>query len=339
MVDSREDQADPGAAPGPDAELVARALAGDETAFKSLLRPLQADLRRYLSGAVRSYGRINPDEVFTEVVTRAWLNLVRFNSQYTFRSYIFGIARMAAVRETRRRPRREQSFTDMSDSSGNIEEGPAGEVPDRPFDENSAAVDLSGLRRHPAPDQGVHTSSILREMLIAMLAYGGYPHQQVAFSCSVALWGTPKKETVGATQRGKVPITGDPDQVVREVAGESLAQMGRTLREFFEAEAHVADEDLEQAFYPYWFRLSLDVRTLFARDKASAQTFHDFSEMRVAETRLEQYFGKKPKKSVADWTDGVKTNTHKALCGTFDARRSPLPFPSDWPREPGLPVV
>lgn len=315
-----------------DAELVARALAGDDSSFRALLEPLQADLLRYVRSALQSCPRVAPREIFTEVITRAWLNLGRFDSQYTFRSYIFGIARTAAMRETRRRPGREQAFTDVSDSSGNIDAGPSGEMPNRPIDDAVPAVDLSGLRRHAPPDQGMHTSSVLREMLMAMLAYGGYPHQQVAFACSVAIWGSAKADTGLGVRRGKVPITGDPDQVVREISAESLAQSGRTLREFFEAEAHVADEDLDRAFYPFLYRLTLQVAALFEKDRVSARTFKEISDLKAADTLLGQYFGKRPRKSVADWTDGVKTNTYKALCGKYDLRRSPLPFPPDWPR-------
>lgn len=325
----------------PDAMLVEKALAGEDGSFEALLSPVYANLRDYVRGALRSNPGEDPDEILAEVVRRAWLNLHRFNPIYTFRSYIFGIAKMSTMRARRRKPGMEKSLTDLSlvdvDSGEAVQPEPAM----LPQENSVRAHAVSGAIRLPRPDHRVHSSSILREMIIAMLAYGGYPHQQMAFGFSIAMWGEAKKEAKarsGATgdaarsSRLKVPVTGNPDQVVEQLADELLSDSARSLREFFEVEAQVADEDLDRAFYPFLYRLNLVGADLFRRDMASARLFKHLERERISETSLRRYFGKSPRKSIADWTDGVKTNTVKALAGTFDTRRSPLPFPPDWPR-------
>lgn len=326
---------------GPDAALVEKALAGEERSFEALLSPVYSNLREYVHGALRGSPRADPDEIMAEVIRRAWLNLHRFIPIYTFRSYIFGIAKMSILRACRRKPARETTLTDLSVEDLDSGEAVQPEPALLPQDHSARGFALSGIVRLPRPDQRVHSSSILREMIIAMLAYGGYPHQQVAFGFSVAMWGEAKKEakarsgSVGkplSSGRSKVPVTGDPDQVVERLADELLTESARSLREFFEIEAQVADDDLDRAFYPFLYRLSLIGSGLFSKDVASARLFGHLERERISETSLRQYFGKNPRKSVADWTDGVKTNTAKALAGTFDTRRSPLPFPPDWPR-------
>jgi hypothetical protein len=66
-------------------------------------------------------------------------------------------------------------------------------------------------------------------------------------------------------------------------------------------------------------------RELFARDKASALQFPKLLDMRAGLTMLREYFGKDPRKSVADWTHGVKERIKKAVTDPKDLSRSPLP--------------
>jgi RNA polymerase sigma-70 factor, ECF subfamily len=87
---------------GDERVLIARARAGDETAFAQLVTEHSA--RVY--GALRRFG-LDPqeaDEVAQEVFLRAWRGLVRFEERSQFSTWLYRIAFNEAQRRLARRP-------------------------------------------------------------------------------------------------------------------------------------------------------------------------------------------------------------------------------------------
>ena len=92
----------PSADPGDERALIARARAGDESAFAQLVTEHSA--RVY--GALRRFG-LDPqeaDEVAQEVFLRAWRGLARFEERSQFSTWLYRIAFNEAQRRLARRP-------------------------------------------------------------------------------------------------------------------------------------------------------------------------------------------------------------------------------------------
>jgi RNA polymerase sigma-70 factor (ECF subfamily) len=88
--------------PGQERALVARARAGDESAFAQLVT--EHSTRVY--GVLRRFG-LNPqeaDEVAQEVFLRAWRGLARFEERSRFSTWLYRIAFNEAQRRLARRP-------------------------------------------------------------------------------------------------------------------------------------------------------------------------------------------------------------------------------------------
>ena len=92
----------PSADPADERALIARARAGDESAFAQLVTEHSA--RVY--GALRRFG-LDPqeaDEVAQEVFLRAWRGLARFEERSRFSTWLYRIAFNEAQRRLARRP-------------------------------------------------------------------------------------------------------------------------------------------------------------------------------------------------------------------------------------------
>jgi RNA polymerase sigma-70 factor, ECF subfamily len=92
----------PTADPGEERALIARARAGDESAFAQLVTEHSARV----FGALRRFG-LNPqeaDEVAQEVFLRAWRGLSRFEERSQFSTWLYRIAFNEAQRRLARRP-------------------------------------------------------------------------------------------------------------------------------------------------------------------------------------------------------------------------------------------
>jgi RNA polymerase sigma-70 factor, ECF subfamily len=124
--------------PAPELALIARARAGDESAFAQLVTEHSA--RVY--GALRRFG-LNPqeaDEVAQEVFLRAWRGLARFEERSRFSTWLYRIAFNEAQRRLARRPPAtafsrpgdEDAIAALPDAIG---AGPQGRTLDREFDE------------------------------------------------------------------------------------------------------------------------------------------------------------------------------------------------------------
>jgi RNA polymerase sigma-70 factor (ECF subfamily) len=92
----------PTADPADERALIARARAGDESAFEQLVTEHSA--RVY--GALRRFGldRQEADDVVQEVFLRAWRGLARFEERSQFSTWLYRIAFNEAQRRLARRP-------------------------------------------------------------------------------------------------------------------------------------------------------------------------------------------------------------------------------------------
>jgi RNA polymerase sigma-70 factor (ECF subfamily) len=128
----------PTADPAPERALIARARAGDESAFAQLVTEHSA--RVY--GALRRLG-LNPqeaDEVAQEVFLRAWRGLARFEERSRFSTWLYRIAFNEAQRRlARRRPPTASSQPGDEDAIAElpaaIGTGPQARTLDREFEQ------------------------------------------------------------------------------------------------------------------------------------------------------------------------------------------------------------
>lgn len=317
--------------------LVAAARAGDRTAFDALLKPHLETLFARVRSAMRSRPDLDADEAVQETLVRAYQAFDIFDPRYRFGQYLFGIAKYVVRRHVCATSR--EIAVSWQDATDGPEHAPV----------NAAVLAaaqraLASAERVPPPDAHALQRTKLCEVLAALLTYGGYPHQQLAFAFATALWG--KRKSRRAVRRRlaqettrrpeKVPLTSDPDRVVRELSTASLAVLGARFQSELELEEGLSAADLAPVFAPLSYRLSLTVGQLFAQDIVSLRRVAPLLDRNVGETRLADYFGHDARKSVADWVAAVKTRTSKYLTGRFDVERSPLPMPPDLDNRPAI---
>lgn len=312
--------------------LIRAARDGDRDAFCELLRPHLATLRSRTRGAVRTRPEVDADNVVQETLIRSFEALSLYDEQYEFAQYLFGIAKYT-VRRHLSATGREVAL--LWDQSTDVAIDGSDALPIQTL--GSAARALSGADRFPPPDQRTRARARLRELLEALLTYGGYPHQQVAFGYGTVLWGKPKATAIpprgqaSARQRpDKVPITSDPEGVVRELSDAPLHSAGRDFRAEIEAIEGLGSSELDRAFRAFDYRVRLVGRELFVNDRASERLLGHLADRVIGETELREYYGKTPQRSVADWIEAVKTRVGKYLAGEFDRNRCPLPMPEDF---------
>ena len=142
----------PTADPGDERARIARARAGDESAFAQLV--IEHSPRVY--GALRRFG-LDPqeaDEVAQEVFVRAWRGLARFEERSQFSTWLYRIAFNEAQRRLARRPPTaalsrpgdEDAIAALPDA---IDAGPQARTLDREF-ERDARAGAGGAARRPA---------------------------------------------------------------------------------------------------------------------------------------------------------------------------------------------
>jgi RNA polymerase sigma-70 factor (ECF subfamily) len=128
----------PAADPAEERALIARARAGDESAFGQLVTAHSARV----FGALRRFG-LDPqeaDEVAQEVFLRAWRGLARFEERSRFSTWLYRIAFNEAQRRLGRRPRAtassragdEDAIAALPDAAG---AGPQSRTLDREFEQ------------------------------------------------------------------------------------------------------------------------------------------------------------------------------------------------------------
>lgn len=302
-----------------DRELVDRILGGEPQLYDHLIADLEPDLRRFLRNLIYTRPELQLEDVLQDVRIYLFQRLDRYNSDYPLIAFAKGLARNVARRHVFKRSDLEAGdlFEDEeNETSDDLSPQELSHLP-------SAFRDVLGEGRFESPEGPPPPSRAFLEMFEAFLRYGGYPHQQVAFGFSILLWGKAKEEH--GTQSNKVPVTGDPDRVVSEVGVRQLDDSAVELLEDLTTSLHFDPAYVARVRKPLDVRLDMNGRELFARDKASALQFPKLLDMRVGLTMLREYFGKDPRKSVADWTHGVKERIKKAVTDPKDLSRSPLP--------------
>jgi DNA-directed RNA polymerase specialized sigma24 family protein len=297
------------------------AIKGDSSAYAPLVTPYFSDLRRLLRSKLGGLPDIDREEVLQDILIKVWRALPKYLDKYPFRSFVFGIALMHIRKVlSNRSHRREIPVSEMEFST---DDAPS---PSDTIDRLLQRATAAPPRHIPDPDPG--SDAVLRETLTSMLGYGGYPHQQIAFGFSILLWGQAKQaKTTGP--RSRVPVTGNPLKVTQEMRDALLRSAGEEFQAELKTATSLRAEEMDEAFHPFWYRLGLIGRDLFARDATSQRQFSAVLDRIAGETSLGFYFGKDPAKSVMDWTNAVKLRTQKALRGELTQKNSPLPWPED----------
>jgi RNA polymerase sigma-70 factor, ECF subfamily len=123
--------------PDDDAVVLARVLAGDETAFATLVRRYEPKLRAYVSGIVSVEEEAR--DLVQESFIRAWRHLHQYDASFRFSTWLFRIAHNVAIDHLRRRKQATVSLELGEDSEGDgirldpadSRRGPLGELANR----------------------------------------------------------------------------------------------------------------------------------------------------------------------------------------------------------------
>lgn len=302
-----------------DRELVDRILGGEAQLFDRLIADLEPDLRRFLRGLIYTRPEVILEEVLQDVRIYLYERLDRYNSDYPLIAFAKGLARNVARRHVFKKSDLAAGYLFEDEEDDDSEDLAPAELSHLP----AAFRNVLGEGRFESPDGPPPPSRAFLEMFEAFIRYGGYPHQQIAFGFSILLWGK-AKEDAGALS-SKVPVTGDPDRVVSELGPRQLDESSGELLQDLIATLHLDPDYIARVRKPLDARLDMTGQNLYAKDKASALQFAKLLDMRVGLTMLREYFGKDPRKSVADWTHGVKERIKKAVTDPKSMSRSPLP--------------
>lgn len=310
-------------------DLARRAAAGDSRAFDDLMRDLEPDLRRLLRSVLRTAPDLEVDDVLQEVRVYLFQRLHRYDPAYPVGAFARGLARNVAKRFLRGRKDLLPAGGDDESERDSTDLSPM-ELGKLPITFRRAM----GEGRFDAPGVERGPSRTFLEMLEVFLRWGGYPHQQVTFGFGILLWGRAKRRTGaggrapagdGAPRVEKVPVTGDPDRVVKEVGPQELRPAAGSLIEELGETCRLDDAWLDRARRPLDERLEMTGGELFSRDPASAERYRELIEREIGGTRLGEYFGPDPRRSVSDWTHGVKARVKKAFLDPESRSRFPLP--------------
>jgi len=310
-------------------ELVRRAAAGDGRAFDELMKDLDPDLRRVLRALLRTAPDIDVDDVLQEVRVYLFQRLDRYDPAYPVGAFARGLARNVAKRFLHGRK-------DLLPSVGEGDGDERDRTDLSPMELGRLPVAFAramGENRFEQPGEDAGPSRVFLEMLEVFLRYGGYPHQQVTFGFGILLWGKAKRRTgaggkapsAGEARAEKVPVTGDPDRVVSEVGPQELEPAADRMLEELGADCRLEAAYLDRARGPLDERLEMTGEELFGRDPASGKRYRELVRRVIGGTRLEEYFGGDPRRSVSDWTHGVKNRVRKAFLEPESRGRLPLP--------------
>jgi DNA-directed RNA polymerase specialized sigma24 family protein len=296
-------------------DLVTRALRGDEPARAALIRDLDPPLRRFIAGQVRGRTDVSVDEVLQDTRIYVLQRLDRYDATYPLLVFARGLAHNIVKRHLYRK----------HDVAPPDEESWQGDLTPRELERLPLAFrHVMGGDRFAEPGaEAAAPSRLFLETLELFFRHGGYPHQQIAFGFSVLVWGRAKKTRRTGARLEKVPVTGDPGRVVNEVGPHELQPSRLSLVDEIDAGCGLERAWLERVCEPLDARLRLQVADLFAADRASAREFEALRERQVGSTRLAEYFGKDPRRSVSDWTLAVRRRIRTAVAGSrrkVDAR-------------------
>jgi hypothetical protein len=308
--------------------LVQQFLKGDPKAYDRLLGILEPMLTSYLRGQLRSRPEVSVDDVLQDVRIYLFQRLDRYNPEYPLGVFARGLAKNVVKRHLFKKSDLVMGPSDP-DSESDVQ---ACELSPQEMQKLPKTFrDVIGDGRFEDPDGPPPPSREFLELFEAFLRYGGYPHQQVSFGYSILIWGKRKHQVrvtdgaFGGLSASKVPVTGDPDRVVSEIGPEQLWDSSGGMLDELEADLRLDEGYLKRVREPLDHRLELIGKELFAKDRTSQRNFTKLSSTVTGQTLLQEYFGKDPRKSVADWTHGVKERVKKAVLDPASRKRIPLP--------------
>jgi hypothetical protein len=305
-----------------------RARDGDPAALDDLLRRLAPELRRFIGAQVRRRGGGRPvdvDEVFQDFQIYLYRRIDRYLDRYPVRTFARALARnVVAWHCFKKSPGPMPLDYQDPEIEDDLVERAIQSRRDAIPDELARAIGLDRFT-HAADEEVV--AEAFWSLLEVFYRYGGYPHQQLAFAFSILIWGRYKRKaaTAAAPAKSKVPVTGDPDRVVREHGARDLFAVNEELHARLLEQLPVDAGELAALRAPLEARLTLSVGELFAKDVASARQFPHLLDRLVESTAMADYFGKDPRQSVSGWTRQVKDRVAKIFADPESARHSLLP--------------
>ncbi len=299
-----------GSQPDPDFDtLLTRAKAGDRTACDRLLRSVERDMRARIGARIQGRSDIDRDEVLLDAQVYLFEKIGVFDpAMGTFRAFALGLTNTIIRRLWDGKPIESPVFRTKDGELDVLTEPDPGML--EGLDER--------LRSVVGADHVVHAGAratpgdVFLETLALFFSEGGYPHQQIAFAFSQLIWGQRKTELKGA-KTSRTPLWGAADRVVKEVSDWALENARGDFIDELEETLGLDHDFLDRMSEPMRRRLELLGRVLFEKDATSRELFRTLLDRRIGETRLSDYYGDEPTKSVANWTRLVKNKITKAL--------------------------
>ena len=280
------------------------ALAGREGAFEKLFASVEPDVRRIVSMEFRSRPDVDMEEVIQEV--RIYLNdkLGIYDKAYGFDVFARGLTRTIVKRFVSPAGPRLSSLDTLSETELHLRERYADDRAQRAS--GYSRLNHSGLTPPP--------SGQFLNILELLFSQGGYPHQVISFSFNVLVFGRAKKTRTKNARLHRTEVIGDPEKVVSEIGEQTLEASALELE--LEIERSLgASYNVRRLTSPLFDRLLLTGGELWARDSTSKRHLSHLLENRAGGTRLEDYFGKDPRKSVTDWSYTVRKRLERAVGG------------------------
>jgi DNA-directed RNA polymerase specialized sigma24 family protein len=146
----------------------------------------------------------------------------------------------------------------------------------------------------PSPEWWVQRNAEYEALFKATFRGGGYPHQLIAFGYNKLVDGwTPIRITEELSERWLETLGQELEQEIIHTSSLPEALIRDSLRPLHEQMPNRLDEVLS--------------------DPASRQAYAPLLAMKTGETVLQQYYGKDPARSIADWTFKVKQRVLREL--------------------------
>jgi len=270
-------------------DLVKKACAGDEEAFKELQRRYKSSIRGYIAGrCFPGLARItigakekDVDQGIKEIEQNTWIEAWKKIASYepaksSFYRFVCIWADYMILRHFSRKERKEIPLSVLNNNTQN----------DGGEDWPDAKV-LDGIIFADDDFSRDEYLEKCREFLKITFSEGGAAHQLEVFGFNklISGWG--------------------PKDIVVKLSPSSLKDLCQQLILSYKAESCLPGYVVDDCFLPLAEKMQSKVSETLG-DENSRRAYVDLLEIRTGETLLKAYFGKDPEHNISDWSDKVK---------------------------------
>ena len=290
-----------------EADLIDQSLTGDSAAIGRLFARLQKPLIGYLMTHARCT-RMDAEDALQEVWAKLWAEFSnpastdRYDpAKGGFYSFIINRYLKFAVRRHNELAANRRFITVSDEVS-----------------EDDAPQTISLPADDPSPEESVLASEAARlksrafaECFRITFAYGGYPHQVLAFGYSKLILGrgTKSKELSEVDGKRSRQVEGSPLKLDEMHGANALSQVARSFRSDFAEAAGLPDQALEPLFRhlePLETALTREVKEISEGNQAFQSAHLDKLDRLVGNTCFREYYGSRGIQAIPDWCDKVR---------------------------------